>query len=116
MSQARENPWATWSIPLSIRRWISGCGGIRLFLFEYPCDGLAQTIQDSIVVGTPDIHGDEMLLIEAGRANEFLEELLLGLRSVSANEQVAVRPGRLHRLFQNGAPPGRTTEDGGRCT
>ena len=103
----------------SCRGIISSCRWIRpdFGLFENPFDCFAQAIQDSFIVGASNIHWHEVTLIESGRADEFLEELLLGLGSAGAHEQVAVRLGRLHRLFQNGVPPpGRTTAGSGRCT
>ena len=77
--------------PMTNQAMVSSCGGTCLFLLEDPSYGLPQTIHNPLVIGTRDIHRDEMLLIEAGLANEFLEELLLGLRGAGADEQITIR-------------------------
>ncbi len=87
------------SVCLCCRTW----SGFRLLKNAF--NRFAQTIQNSRVVGASDIDRHKMLVVETSRANEFLEEFLLSLGSAGADEQVTVRLGRLHRLFQNGVPP-----------
>ena len=78
--------------PMINQAMVSSCGRTCLFLLEDPSYGLPQTIHNPLIIGTRDIHGNEMLLVEAGRANEFFKELLLGLRGAGADEQVTIRP------------------------
>lgn len=54
------------------------------------------------MIGTPYIHGYEVLVIEACCVNKFLEELILLPRGTSTNKEVAIRLDRLHCVFQTG--------------
>lgn len=73
--------------------------------FRIPSASFCKRSTIPFIISAPDIHGHEVLVIEACCANEFLEELVLGPRGTGTHEQVAVQLGRLHLLFKNDGSP-----------